>query len=93
MKPPCGTLNTMRASSATVSDQLNCLYACAEIGFEDHATLLEASRLLITLTSYDPAAFTDDEVLYIQTQMRDAEFYATRYFTDKFNRNINNEGY
>jgi hypothetical protein len=82
----------MRASFPTVSDQLNCLYACAEIGYDDHETLLEASRLLIILTSYDPAAFTDDEVLYIQTQMRDAEFYANRYFQTKFNRNINNEG-
>jgi hypothetical protein len=82
----------MRASFPTVSDQLNCLYACADIGFEDHATLLDASRLIVTLTSYDPAAFTDDEVLYIQTQMRDAEFYAYRFFSNP-NRNINNEGY
>jgi len=82
----------MRASFPTVSDQLNCLYACAEIGFEDHATLLEASKLLIILTSYDPAAFTDEEVTYIKTQMNDAEFYAYRFFSNP-NRNINNEGY
>jgi len=80
----------MRASFPTVSDQLNCLYACAEIGFDDHETLLEASRLLIILTSYDPAAFTDEEIAYVKTQLNDAEFYANRFFS---NRNINNEGY
>jgi hypothetical protein len=84
----------MRASFPTVSDQLNCLYACAEIGYEDHATLLEASKLLIILTSYDPAAFTDEEIAYVKTQMNDAEFYAYRFFSNPNpNRNINNEGY
>lgn len=79
----------MRASFPTVSDQLNCLYACAEIGYDDHETLLEASRLFSILTSYDPAAFTDEEIAYVKTQMNDAEFYANRFFS---NRNINNEG-
>jgi hypothetical protein len=82
----------MQPSPATISDRLNALYACAEIGFDDHETLLEASRLFIILTSYDPAAFTDEEVLYIKTQMNDAEFYAYRFFSNP-NRNINNEGY
>lgn len=79
----------MKASAATVSDQLNALYACAEMGFEDNEVLLEASKLLIVLTAYTPAAFTDEEIQYIQTQMRDAEFYANRQFNT---RNTNNEG-
>ena len=79
----------MKASSTTVSDQLNALYACAEMGFEDNEVLLEASKLLIILTAYTPAAFTDEEIQYIQTQMRDAEFYANRMFNT---RNTNNEG-
>jgi hypothetical protein len=77
----------MQPSPATISDRLNALYACAEIGYEDHATLLEASKLLIVLTSYDPSAFTDFEIGYIKTQMSDAEFYANRYF---HTRNPNN---
>lgn len=76
----------MKASAATVSDTLNALYACAEIGFEDNEILLEASKLLILLTSYDPGAFTDEEIQYIKTQMQDAEFYANRHF---HNRNTN----
>jgi hypothetical protein len=82
----------MQPSPATISDRLNALYACAEIGFDDHETLLEASRLLIILTSYDPAAFTDEEIAYVKTQLNDAEFYAYRFFSNP-NRNINNEGY
>lgn len=78
----------IQLSLPTVSDRLNALYACAEIGYEDDATLLEASKLLIVLTSYDPAAFTDEEIQYIKTQMNDAEFYATRFFN---NHNTNND--
>ena len=80
----------MKASLSTISDRINALYACAEMGYEDPEVLLEASKLLIVLTSYDPGAFTDDEILYIQTQMRDAEFYANRRFNT---RNTNNEGH
>ena len=79
----------MKASPSTISDRINALYACAEMGYEDPEVLLEASKLLIVLTAYTPAAFTDEEIQYIQTQMRDAEFYANRQFDT---RNTNNEG-
>ena len=77
----------MQPSPATISDRLNALYACAEMGYGDHETLLEASKLLIVLTSYDPSAFTDFEIGYIKTQMNDAEFYANRYFHTRYGNN------
>ncbi len=77
----------MQPSPATISDRLNALYACTEIGFDNYETLLEASKLLIVLTSYDPAAFTDFEIGYIKTTMQDAEFYANLRFNT---RNPNN---
>lgn len=61
---------------------MNALYACSEIGYDDNPTLLEAGKLLIWLTSIDPAAFSDDEVKFIQTQLNDAEYYATRLFNN-----------
>ena len=77
----------MQPSPATISDRLNALHACAEIGFDNDETLLEASKLLIVLTSYDPAAFTDFEIGYIKTMLHDAEFYANIRFNT---RNPNN---
>lgn len=77
----------IRPSQCSVSDTLNALYACAEIGFDDNETLLEASKILILLTSYDPAAFTDFEIGYIKTMLKDAEFYANLRFNT---RNSNN---
>lgn len=68
-----------RPSASSLSDGLNALYACAQIGYEDPQVLLTASRLLIMLTAYDPAAFTDDEVLFVRQQVGIAEQHATKY--------------
>ena len=73
----------IQPSQCRVSDTINALYACAEIGFDDNETLIEASKILILLTSYDPSAFTDNEIAYIKTQLRDAEFYANRHFNTR----------
>ena len=73
----------LQPSQCSVSDTLNALYACAEIGFDNNETLLEASKILIILTSYDPAAFTDNEIDYIKMSLKDAEFYANLRFNTR----------
>ena len=70
----------IRPSACTVSDTLNALYACSEIGFEDKPTLLTASRMLISLTALDPSAFTAEEAHFIVTQVRDAEYYTNSHY-------------
>lgn len=68
-----------KPSASTLSDGLNALYACSEIGYEDPEALGTAARLLIMLTSFDPSAFTDDEVLFIREQVGIANQYATNF--------------
>jgi hypothetical protein len=68
-----------KPSASTLSDGLNALYACSEIGYEDPEALRTAAGLLIMLTSYDPAAYTDDEVFFIREQVGIANQYATNF--------------
>ena len=70
-----------KPSASTLSDGLNALYACSEIGYEDSdpEVLRTAAQCLIMLTSFDPSAFTDDEVLFIQEQFGIVNQYATNF--------------
>jgi hypothetical protein len=68
-----------KPSASTLSDGLNALYACSEIGYDDPEVLNTAAQCLIMLTSFDPSAFTDNEVTFIREQLGIANQYATNF--------------